>query len=364
MYTLLIADDEKTERDLVRFLLTQKYDGIFSLVEAENGKQALDIINSKHIDILISDIQMPIMSGIDLAKAVRSSYPDIEILFFSGYDDFEFVQDALILHAVNYILKPIDPDKFAASIKDILSKLGSSKLQFTNSYSFIEQNFYEGTINTDAEEIPNHIDDSRFYELENAIRFKQKDNIKAIVEELLNGMYESKSHSHIYIRYMATSIMRIIMSAIDDISASDFDDVTKEIFTLKHYSDIHALVLNYCDILINKINKDSSGSHYAVNLVQQYINEHYAEDLSLNSLSDMVFLNPNYLSNIFAKETSYTLNKYIKKVRMEKAGELLLNTNKKIATIAKETGYTSTSYFIKAFQSIYGTTPEKFRTGI
>ena len=108
MYTLLIADDEAHERDLIRFLLRDSKH-ILHILEAQNGRDAFEQLSNNHVDILLCDIEMPFLNGIELAKKVKEQNPDIEILFFSGYDDFVYVKAALSLKAVSYILKPVDP---------------------------------------------------------------------------------------------------------------------------------------------------------------------------------------------------------------------------------------------------------------
>ncbi len=67
MYTVLVADDEKLERDLIRFLLTRDFAGKFLILEASQGEEALAIIRQEKIDILLTDVQMPFKSGIELA---------------------------------------------------------------------------------------------------------------------------------------------------------------------------------------------------------------------------------------------------------------------------------------------------------
>ncbi len=142
MYTLLIADDEADERKLVQFLL-REWTSEFRILEASNGKEALNILASEPVDILLSDIQMPFLSGIELAREARKICPDLEILFFSGYDDFEYVQNALSLRAVNYILKPLEPSEFHRSLTDILERLNKRTIQFANTEQYIESNFHK-----------------------------------------------------------------------------------------------------------------------------------------------------------------------------------------------------------------------------
>ena len=99
----------------------------------------------------------------------------------------------------------------------------------------------------------------------------------------------------------------------------------------------------------------------AIVLVKQYIAEHYMEQLSLTDLAEQVYLNASYLSTRFKLETGYGINEYIKKLRMEKAKQMLEQTNKKVNTIAQEVGFLNTSYFIRSFHEYYGQTPAKIR---
>lgn len=87
MITILIADDEKLERNGIKFLLKREQEEL-EILEAINGKDAAGILQKKQVDILFSDIKMPYMTGLELAKAARELQPEIEIVIFSGYNDF------------------------------------------------------------------------------------------------------------------------------------------------------------------------------------------------------------------------------------------------------------------------------------
>lgn len=90
MITILIVDDEKLERRGIRFLLKRE-EGEFQILEAANGKDALGVLASNHVDILFSDVKMPYMNGLELTKAVREDHPEMEIVIFSGYNDFSYL---------------------------------------------------------------------------------------------------------------------------------------------------------------------------------------------------------------------------------------------------------------------------------
>ena len=95
--------------------------------------------------------------------------------------------------------------------------------------------------------------------------------------------------------------------------------------------------------------------------VKHYIYDHYESELSLDLLASIIFVHPDYLSRLFKKETGYNLNQFIKQYRMEKAKELLTDTQLKISTLGTTVGYPNSSYFCKTFNDYFGISPEKFR---
>ena len=103
-------------------------------------------------------------------------------------------------------------------------------------------------------------------------------------------------------------------------------------------------------------------SHSEVQDVIRYVYNHYNLDLGVESLANAVNLAPSYLSHIFKKETGENLGKFIKRVRMEKAKEMLETTHEKIVTIAVAVGYSNVSYFCQSFREYYGLSPQKYRS--
>ena len=111
MLTILIADDEKLERNGIKFLLKREKEE-FQILEAVNGKDALGVLASHHIDLLLTDVKMPYMNGLELSAHVKENYPEVEIVIFSGYNDFTYAREALRYGVVDYVLKPVDPEEF------------------------------------------------------------------------------------------------------------------------------------------------------------------------------------------------------------------------------------------------------------
>ncbi len=156
MCRILITDDEKDERDAIRFLL-HKYRFPLTVMEAANGKEAFELLTAQKADILFTDIKMPFLNGIELAGKVRELQPDIQIIFFSGYDDFEYVKEALSLRAVNYILKPVNTEEFQKTILtvlDAISRKEQEALKQKASLDFMKNHIlYQLINNTSLENI-------------------------------------------------------------------------------------------------------------------------------------------------------------------------------------------------------------------
>ncbi|NQX63654.1 response regulator [Paenibacillus qinlingensis] len=122
MIRVLIVDDEKIVRKgLVSFMPWQDF-GMVVAGEANNGENALQFMESNRVDLLLTDLSMPVMSGIELMREVRQRHPHIQIVVLTLHQDFEYVQEALRLGAIDYIAKTqLEKEQF----EDVLSRIAS-----------------------------------------------------------------------------------------------------------------------------------------------------------------------------------------------------------------------------------------------
>ena len=107
IYKLLIADDEFWVRDELSDMLEWDRYGIDFLEAAEDGEKAWETVERDRPDILITDVNMPFMNGVDLVRKVKEKYPDTVVIMLSGYSDFEYVKESLLAGAMDYIMKPV-----------------------------------------------------------------------------------------------------------------------------------------------------------------------------------------------------------------------------------------------------------------
>ncbi|MGB8451497.1 MAG: response regulator [Anaerocolumna sp.] len=111
MYRLMVVEDEEMIRKGIVNSIPWQSLGFIVVAESANGKDALEQLGKKQVDVLLTDIKMPIMSGTELSKRSRQLYPDIEIIILSGFAEFEYARQAIGFRAFDYLLKPTNKKK-------------------------------------------------------------------------------------------------------------------------------------------------------------------------------------------------------------------------------------------------------------
>ncbi|MDD6428784.1 MAG: response regulator [Lachnospiraceae bacterium] len=128
---ILIVDDEAIERKgLIMLLRREKLD--CHIREASNGKQALSLLSETRADLMLTDIKMPFMDGLELTEICAERYPEMKMVIFSGYGEFEYARKAMQNGITNYILKPVDPAEFHKTIEGITKQMYEEALESEN----------------------------------------------------------------------------------------------------------------------------------------------------------------------------------------------------------------------------------------
>jgi len=118
--TLLLVDDEEDIREVLGIFLGELG---YPVLTAENGKTALDIFRRENPPIVLSDIKMPVMDGIELLKAIKEENPDTEVIMITGHGDMELAIESLKLEATDFITKPINEDALEIALKRAIEKI-------------------------------------------------------------------------------------------------------------------------------------------------------------------------------------------------------------------------------------------------
>ena len=324
MYKILILTGNVEERSLLYDLL-QEFEEEFELYEAREKEEALRIINSKKIQIVITERQANLYG-------ICESCPQLEIIEIGEQKD-DLKRN--LIGAIRRIVK-LEVDKHTRNVEKMMSD------PVTEKKVSLEQ------------------DNVWIKEFETAISLKNGELMKRELDKVLREYRIMEEQYPFYVRSMYILILQIMIKIVP-CKMSDLEKMTEYILKTEQSHKIENLLYTYAEIVEDEFENEAKASNRVIYQVKQYINLHYHEDLKLSHLAEQVYLSTNYLSNVFTKHTGCSLNKYIKEVRLEKAQELLLSTNMKIADIGRRVGYDNTSYFIKKFQEKYGMTPEKYR---
>lgn len=140
-YKLLIADDEYWTREKIRTMIRWEEYEIEFMPPAQDGEEVLQILQKEKADILITDINMPFINGVELVKTVKERYPDMVVFVISGYDDFAYVKETLVAGAINYLLKPVSRIELVHAVShalEIISEKEENEKQVLKAASLLQ----------------------------------------------------------------------------------------------------------------------------------------------------------------------------------------------------------------------------------
>ncbi len=142
MYSILLVDDEQYIRQSIIELVQWEKKGFYILGEASNGEEALELMEKNVPDILITDIRMPVMDGIELSRRIREKHPSVKIVFLSGHDDFDYAVSGIKLNIIEYLLKPISINDLELMLEQVHEVLDDEKRE-ANDLKRIETEYFE-----------------------------------------------------------------------------------------------------------------------------------------------------------------------------------------------------------------------------
>lgn len=244
IYKVLLVDDEERIRKGFKKLLEEVIGGYQVIAEADNGQKAMECLLTCQVDLIFTDIRMPVMDGVEFIKKVRVKLPQIPIFVLSGYDEYEYMRHALKNNVIDYILKPIDRIELAQSLNRFKQMQGRDK-------------------------------DPESYELQK--------------------------------------------------------------------------------------NGEEMDKRQIIRQIKEIIDQRLQQDISLMDIANEVKYSYTHLSTLFKKETGQAFSDYLIKARIEKAKQLLKETNFKIYEVGSLCGYPNSKYFMSVFKETVGMTPSEFR---
>lgn len=337
MYKVIIVDDERLIREGIAMTVNWQELNIELVGTAQNGMKALELIDKNHPDIVITDIKMPVLSGLDLIDKTRQKYPDINFIILSGYGEFELASKAMSYGVKHYILKPCSESKIMDVLKEVIADIKKSQ----NKELILS---YDDIINAiNLGNLDNSLNDLETFFAYIKIASLSKNMAKAYCNELfINIMNCGKSTEMEKYFKMVSQINNVV-------SVYDLQPLFESL--------IRCIIQDSQESLIFKQNK-------IITAITSYINDNYMnENLTLKKIAkEVLFMDEGYLSKLFCKNTGEKFNYYLTKIRMEKAKKLIGDgMDEKIYDVAQKVGFGSNpQYFSQLFKKYTGCSPTDY----
>lgn len=144
MYKLLLVDDEEDVREGLLREMDWESCGYEVIGTADNGREAIDMMERLRPDVVVTDIQMPFMNGLQLAEWIRQSEPTTKIVILTGYDEFEYAQKAIRLHIDEYVLKPFSAQELSEVLNKVCDKM-NDEMEARNNLQVLKEHMRRTT---------------------------------------------------------------------------------------------------------------------------------------------------------------------------------------------------------------------------
>ena len=381
MYRLLIVDDEEDIRSGMSKGIPWSEWGFTVVGVAENGEEAVFLTEKEKPDVVLSDIRMPKMDGIELMQYLHDNLPEIKIVILSGYNDLEYLNMAIKNQVTEYMLKPTDIDEFEQLFRKIRQNLDEEKNRREElnqlklaamqrqalSYETVLNNLLDG-----------YVGDSQEYDWKQELE-KEGMDFNACVMVVLDTAPENEDNKddsyrlkQRIIRYCNSRQMQWVgrfflyrgrhIVGLVTLEQMQFEEPESELRLLcqcieemqAEIGDIYGMALragisNLCrdertlpletearmssmepDLLNNQ-----KKSNLLVTAVREYLDSEFSSNmLSLETVAERFNRNPAYISKVFKKGTGFNFSDYITQKRMEKSKALLRDMSLKVYEIA------------------------------
>lgn len=370
MYNLLIVDDEWVIREgLTKTIPWEKWN-IHVVGAASNGEKAYHMLQQHQVDILLTDIRMPGISGLNLVEKCRKFYPKMKIIFLTGHNEFNYAQTALKLGADDFLLKPTDVKELKKTMRKVINELNKEKNEETNILSILIRNAVKEGVNKNiADKIKSyHILRDNF----GFLKIKQDAPLKWNIDDTNNLLIEKTKNEAFYLFFGIQDVTEweeIITNA-----KRTFTDIKQstEISVSQLTDDVLQLQNIYKQANVASDRSDNNGyvivnryldTNYRLEMEKAllYIDQHFTESIDQTNIARKFHMSNGYFSKLFKQHTNMNFVEYLTKKRLEMAKKLLKNTNLKSYEIATEVGYNESRYFNQLFKKHVGCTPIEYR---
>lgn len=389
MLKVILVDDEKDILHGLAKIIDWRGYGYEIVGLAENGSEALALSKVSRPHLIISDIRMPEMDGLELAKELHELDPSVVFIILSGFNDFAYAKEALKYGVWTYLLKPLDISELEKELEHIRHHIVHSisakeqRLIQLRRYHLFRLTHIEVTPEESGQlaiecklEFPKSFlnvilatHDNKVKNvdlLDNFSILLNKDHVGYVYEEysrlviILNTDNTDEVAAFVNeLIYRTKDISLAVGSSV--VSLGELHDSYKQALWVQEWKGFEEQVIYYDDLMKHHQERMVDSFTYDV---LAFIRAHYSEALTLKKLANRFFVNPAYLGQLINKRTGVKFNEYLHRVRISKAKELLSDSEISIRVISECVGYKNIDHFYKSFKAIVGMNPGEYREGL
>ncbi len=423
MYRLLIVDDEPLVQIGLKSMLAKELaDKIEVVGTASNGQEAWDIISENPPDIVIADIRMPVMTGLELLGKSHNKYGSVPaFIMLTAYEEFEMARQAIVYDAVDYLVKiELNPKTLTGAINKAIQRVDEARpasapgdVSSTGSLEDLRQKFmlkiFNHLINSEEDLINEaralnlSFDYNRyivvFGEISSDSALSSGDGFTPEALDIYNSSISMAKeiisrHAPCQIVSIDLQHFAVVFSFTEDTPvAGTMDLITEALenartmitsyFKGSLTFGIGSAVSTPMDIAVSfdeaktaQQQADNaqpirlfshivgsnrrSGKDKLIGAIQHYIDENLNGKLQLNEVAEVFGLSPAYLSVLFKKNTETGFSEYVYTKKIDRAKEMLLSGDMKIYEVADALGFESAYYFSKVFKKVDGHSPREY----
>lgn len=423
MYKLMIVDDEYMILEGMKRLIDYQSMGLELIYTCDNSIDALAYALENPIDIVITDISMPEMTGLELIEGIKKVSKETDFLIMSGFQEFNYARKAISLGAVDYLVKPINKYDLSKSLEKIVTqKTAKSKnakaflrgeeisilslkesLEEENIYFVASKSTPSNYLVTIERVIGQHkisfslsntpIEDNIYQE-----KLEESSKMYDIREKVQTSLFWNSSvsgksanlptYKSLYLLVQSGDIKSLLLKLSDVKKEFELncpnEYITKQFFVqlmndvyqqLNKNDDLDSLfsIVKECETfdelfleIENRLKRLIDIHKYNIHVKQvlEILYSEYYKELNLKEVSQRLFLNSVYLGQLIKKETGYTFSELLNRERIKVAQSLLLSTDENIEEICFKVGYTNIGYFYKIFKRLCHESPKSYREQI
>lgn len=400
MWKVLIADDEPKVRRGLRGVIERREPEMTVVAEAEDGESALKAVGELRPDILLVDIRMPFIDGLQLIERVNAITRDCVIVVVTGHDEFEYARRGLQLRVFDFILKPVSPDQLLAVLARATQELATLRAQ--TRYVAWARDQLERNLPAIREEFVRTWVDGRLSQSEiEAQREFLGVSLTASPGMIVVRIVERTAATAGVVehdRQLAILVARnILMDVLSDFEPMYlFEDDYGNIVALTSScggeawaaavpllrgkaaeSKLPELIVaqsgvspqastlpELYDQLLGEVSNQKETSSLVLR-VHAFLEDNYGRHgLTLEETARAMKLSPGYLSRALKQQTGLSFIEYLSRLRAAKAAEIMLDPSVKIYEVAELVGFASQHYFSRAFKRVLGIAPVDYRRGV